>query len=161
MSTPAAEQDARSFFVDANFTTAASFTTPGIKCGLGTLAPASSHTVVDLRPTAARRLELAGNVSEAEHDRAPADNTNLAAITVGLATVDVIATAQPPQLIAGSANRRYATTRGMRLAYLCTGITSVVPWLDRGPTRVTGKTCGDPIRGPLPARQAACRAMRL
>jgi uncharacterized repeat protein (TIGR01451 family) len=88
----------------ANITAAACLTTPGIKCGLGTLAPGASRTVVvDLSPTAAGRLELTGTVSEAEPDTVIANNTDQAAITVGLATVDVTTTAQPPQLTAGSA----------------------------------------------------------
>ncbi len=83
---------------------AACFTAPGIKCGLGTLAPGASRTVVvDLRPTAAGRLELTGKVNAAETDSVPPNNTDQAAITVGLATVDLAATAAPAQLTAGDA----------------------------------------------------------
>ena len=88
----------------ATLRAAACFTTPAIKCGLGTLAPGDSRTVVvDLVPTAAGRLELAGTVSAAEPDSVPPNNTDQAAVDVGVATVELSATAQPPQLIAGSA----------------------------------------------------------
>ena len=88
----------------ATLRAAACFTAPGIKCGLGTLAPGASRTVVvDLRPTAAGRLELTGEVGAAETDSVPPNNTDQAAITVGLATVDLAATAAPAQLTAGDA----------------------------------------------------------
>ena len=88
----------------ATLRAAACFTTPAIKCGLGTLAPGDSRTVVvDLVPAAAGRLELAGTVSAAEPDSVPPNNTDQAAVDVGVATVELSATAQPPQLIAGSA----------------------------------------------------------
>ncbi len=90
--------------IGATLKPAACFTTPGIRCGLGTLAPGASQTVVvDVSPTAAGRLELTGTVSAAEPDTVPSNNKDQAAITVGVATVEVTATAQPPQLTAGSA----------------------------------------------------------
>ncbi len=90
--------------VGATLRAAACFTTPAIKCGLGTLAPGDSRTVVvDLRPTAAGRLELTGTVSAAEPDSVPPNNNDQAAVAVGVATVDLTATAAPPQVIAGSA----------------------------------------------------------
>ena len=90
--------------VDATVGPDACFTSPAIRCGLGTLAPGASRTVsVNLRPTAAGRLELAGRVSSAEDDRAPANNTDQAAVTVGLADVEITATATRPELISGTA----------------------------------------------------------
>jgi large repetitive protein len=90
--------------VGATLRPAACFTTPGIKCGLGTLAPGASQTVVvDLRPTAAGRLELTGTVTAAEPDTVSTNNTDQAAITIGVSTVKLTATAAPPELTDGSA----------------------------------------------------------
>ncbi len=89
--------------VDATINPDACFTSPAIRCGVGTLTPGASRTVsVNLRPTAAGRLELAGRVSAAEEDRAPANNTDQAAVAVGLADVEISATATRPELISGT-----------------------------------------------------------
>ena len=55
-----------------------------------------------LRPTAAGRLELSGSVSAAEPDTVPPNDTDRAAVTVGLATVAVSATAEPSVLREGT-----------------------------------------------------------
>jgi uncharacterized repeat protein (TIGR01451 family) len=82
---------------------AACLTAPGIRCGLGTLAPGASRTVVELRPTAVGRLTLTGTVSAAEPDVVPPNDTDEATVTVGLASVGLTATARRHVLPAGSA----------------------------------------------------------
>ena len=71
-----------------------------------------------LRPTAAGRLTLTGTVSAAEPDTVPPNDTDRAAVTVGLATVALTATADPPVLRPGGATTIdiKAVTRGRRPA---------------------------------------------
>jgi uncharacterized repeat protein (TIGR01451 family) len=111
--------------VDATISSDACFTSPAIRCGVGTLAPGASRTVsVNLRPTVAGQLKLAGRVSAAEEDRAPANNTDQAAVAVGLADVAISATATRPELISGTATTVAVTAvtrsrRQPRNATLC------------------------------------------
>ena len=94
-------------------------TAPGIKCGLGTLAPGASRTVaIELRPTDAGRLTLTGTVSAAEQDTVPPNDTDQAAVTVGLTTIGLSASAQPAAITAGDPTTISikAVTRGRRTA---------------------------------------------
>ena len=116
-------------------------TAPGIKCGLGTLAPGASRTVaIDLRPTDAGRLTLTGTVSAAEQDTVPPNDSDQAAVTVGLATIGLGASAQPAVITAGDATTISikAVTRGRRTAHNATICVRLPKTLNI--TRPTGAT---------------------
>ena len=125
-----------------------------IKCGLGTLAPGASRTVtVDLRPTAAGRLTLTGTVSAAEPDTVPPNDTDQAAVTVGLATVELSATADPRVLPGATAttitiNAVTRSRRPARNARVCVQL----------PRGLTVKT---PPRATLRGRRLCWRITRL
>ena len=118
-------------------------TAPGIKCGLGTLAPGASRTVaIDLRPTDAGRLTLTGTVSAAEQDTVPPNDTDQAAVTVGLATIGLSASAQPAVITAGDATTISikAVTRGRRTARNATICVRLPKTLNI--TGLPGRPCG-------------------
>jgi uncharacterized repeat protein (TIGR01451 family) len=123
-------------------------TSPAVKCDLGTLAPGDTRTVtVDLRPTAAGKLDLTGTVDAAETDSIPASNTDHAAITTGVATVDLTATANPSTLPSGAPTMVTIETvtrsrRPVRNASICVripeGLATVRP---TGATSRRGRLC--------------------
>jgi uncharacterized repeat protein (TIGR01451 family) len=146
--TLAGTESGRAAVVGAALRAAPCLTSPSIRCGLGTLAPGASRTItVDLRPTAAGRLRLTGTVSAAERDVVPPNDTDEAAITVGLADVDLSATPPARTLEGGSATTITidTVTRGRRPARNATVCVRVPKGVDlpkpAGATLSKGRVC--------------------